>query len=72
MKGYYKPYVMPDLTPVSTEVLVGCKRCRGTWYETQMLLRSVPRINSCSYQYDYCDSCISAFDPKPPTPKEEE
>lgn len=62
MPGYKFPIKIPDMTPVKTNVLVGCRRCKNTWSEEMMLPKDGCRINSTSYQYDCCDKCITEDD----------
>ncbi len=58
MKGYTKPLIFDD-TIVEENIWVGCRRCNTTWHEKMQLFKVSPRINGCSYLYDYCDNCIT-------------
>lgn len=71
MRGYTKPYVFDDRT-VDENVWVGCQRCRNTWHEVRTLFVSSPRVNGCSYMYDYCDACITEDDKQPPPERDAE
>lgn len=70
MKGYYKPFIMPDPTPEEVVLLVGCNRCRIVWHERTTMPKGCARINSAAYIYDYCDSCKTKEDGPSVTTKE--
>lgn len=61
MRGYFiptKPY-----EPVTEQALVGCKRCRNTWYEAFTFTNGL-RINSAMMLYDICDKCKTGSEPE--------
>lgn len=58
MSGYN--FKIKPLKPEMKDTLVGCKRCRKTWYEERLNFGT--SINSAHYDFDCCDDCITEND----------
>ena len=54
--GYIIPR-KPNRPEELTKVLVGCKKCRKSWFEELMRSPDSPCINGPSYIYDACSEC---------------